>query len=68
MKNRILLENYYLPGDLEDQIEAFFEHYKVRALGGERGVCGCGEGSGGFNMPGAYHQDCFAQDDSVTRA
>ena len=23
LKNRILLENYYLPGDLEDQIEAF---------------------------------------------
>src|SRR5258707_6752081 len=27
MKNRILLENYYLPGDLERQIEAFVEHY-----------------------------------------
>ncbi len=23
LKNRILLENYYLPGDLENQIEAF---------------------------------------------
>jgi putative transposase len=23
LKNRILLENYYLPGDLEAQIEAF---------------------------------------------
>jgi len=22
-----LLENYYLPGDLEAQIEAFIEHY-----------------------------------------
>ena len=27
LKNRILLENYYLPGDLETQIEAFVEHY-----------------------------------------
>jgi putative transposase len=27
LKNRILLENYYLPGDLERQIGAFVEHY-----------------------------------------
>jgi len=27
LKNRILLDNYYLPGDLERQIEAFVEHY-----------------------------------------
>ena len=27
LKNRILLENYFLPGDLESQIEAFVEHY-----------------------------------------
>ena len=27
LKNRILLENYYLPGDLDAQIEAFVEHY-----------------------------------------
>ncbi len=27
LKNRILLENYYLPGDLEAQIEAFVGHY-----------------------------------------
>ena len=27
LKNRILLENYYLPGDLETQIAAFIEHY-----------------------------------------
>jgi transposase InsO family protein len=26
-ENRILLENYFLPGDLERQIEAFIEHY-----------------------------------------
>jgi putative transposase len=26
LKNRILLENYYLPGDLERQIGAFVEH------------------------------------------
>ena len=27
LKNRILLENYYLPGDLEQLIDAFVEHY-----------------------------------------
>jgi Integrase core domain len=27
LKNRILLENYFLPGDLERQIEALVEHY-----------------------------------------
>ena len=30
LKNRILLENYYLPGDLEGQIEAFVDHYNHR--------------------------------------
>ena len=30
MKNRILLENYFLPGDLEAQIAAFVEHYNHR--------------------------------------
>jgi transposase InsO family protein len=29
LKNRILLENYFLPGDLEAQIEAFVDHYNV---------------------------------------
>ena len=27
LKNRILLENYYLPGDLENQIRKFVDHY-----------------------------------------
>ena len=27
LKNRILLENYYLPGDLEAQINAFVAYY-----------------------------------------
>ena len=27
MKNRVLLENYYLPGDLEHQISDFVEYY-----------------------------------------
>jgi len=27
LKNRILLEHYFLPGDLERQIENFVEHY-----------------------------------------
>ncbi len=30
LKNRILLENYYLPGELEAQVEAFVEHYNHR--------------------------------------
>jgi putative transposase len=30
LKNRILLENYYLPGDLELKIGAFVEHYNKR--------------------------------------
>jgi putative transposase len=30
LKNRILLENYYLPGDLEANIERFVEHYNHR--------------------------------------
>jgi transposase InsO family protein len=29
LKNRILLENYYLPGDLENQIGAFVDHYNL---------------------------------------
>ena len=27
LKNKVLLENYFLPGDLEAQIKAFIEHY-----------------------------------------
>ena len=30
LKNRILLENYFLPGDLEAQIAAFVDHYNHR--------------------------------------
>ena len=30
LKNRILLENYYLPGDLENQIDDFVDHYNNR--------------------------------------
>jgi putative transposase len=30
LKNRILLENYFLPGDLQAQIEVFVEHYNHR--------------------------------------
>jgi putative transposase len=30
LKNRILLENYFLPGDLERQIDAFVDHYNHR--------------------------------------
>jgi len=31
LKKRILLENYYLPGDLEAQIDAFVGHYNHNA-------------------------------------
>ena len=30
LKNRILLENYYLPGDLKAHIDRFVEHYNHR--------------------------------------
>lgn len=30
LKNRILMENYFLPGDLEAGIESFVEHYDYR--------------------------------------
>ena len=30
MKNRVLLENYYLPGDLKAGVGAFVEHYDHR--------------------------------------
>jgi putative transposase len=30
LKNRILLENYYLPGDLESKIDRFVDHYNLR--------------------------------------
>jgi putative transposase len=30
LKNRILLEHYYLPGDLEAEIATFVDHYNTR--------------------------------------
>lgn len=30
IKNRTLLENYFLPGDLKAQISAFVDHYNHR--------------------------------------
>jgi putative transposase len=30
MKNQVLLENYYLPGDLEARVAAFIDHYNHR--------------------------------------
>ena len=30
LKNQILLENYYLPGELERRIEQFVHHYNTR--------------------------------------
>jgi putative transposase len=32
LKNRILLEHYYLPGDLDAQVGAFVEHYNHQNL------------------------------------
>ena len=32
LKNRILLENHHLPGELEAQVEAFVEHYNHRRV------------------------------------
>lgn len=32
LKNRILLENYYLPGDPEAQIDALLGHYNHESL------------------------------------
>jgi hypothetical protein len=37
MKNRVLLENYFLPGDLERKIEAFVDHYNNHQLPREPG-------------------------------
>ena len=37
MKNRILLENYYLPGQLEQSIGEFVEYYNNRPLPREPG-------------------------------
>ncbi len=30
MKNQVLLENHYLPGDLEARVAAFVDHYNHR--------------------------------------
>jgi transposase InsO family protein len=30
LKNRILLEHYYLPGELEVQVQTFVDHYNHR--------------------------------------
>ena len=38
MKNRVLLENYYLPGDLERQIGAFVDHYNNTGNGSQGGT------------------------------
>ena len=32
LKNRILLENYYLPGDLRQKIDTFVDHYNHRPI------------------------------------
>ncbi len=37
MKNRVLLEIYFLPGDLEQQVGAFVDHYNNRRYHGSLG-------------------------------
>ena len=37
LKNRILLENHFLPGDLERQICVFFDHYNNHRYHGSIG-------------------------------
>ncbi|MCP5086981.1 MAG: IS481 family transposase, partial [Rhodobacteraceae bacterium] len=39
MKNRVLLENYYLPGDLERQIGAFVDYYNNQRYHESRKRC-----------------------------
>ena len=36
LKNRILLEHYYLPGDLERQVAAFVTHFKRQTIANRR--------------------------------
>src|SRR5690606_41889921 len=45
LKNRILLENYYLPGDLERQIGTFVDHYNN---------CRCHESLGNLTPADVY--------------
>jgi hypothetical protein len=40
LKNRILLENYYLPGDLERVVAAFVEHYNLVDITAADVYCG----------------------------
>ncbi len=44
LKNRILLETYYLPGDLKAKIGAFVDHYNHRryheSLNNRKRCCG----------------------------
>lgn len=61
LKNRILLDNYYLPGDLERQIAAFIEHYNHRRYH---------ESLGNVTPADAYHgraQDILRQRQQIKR-
>jgi putative transposase len=49
LKNRILLENYYLPGDLEAKIDAFVDHYNHRRHH---------ESLGNLGHPAAFNSPC----------
>ena len=44
LKSRILLENYYLPGDLKRAIADFVEHYNHRTGNGPSGTRDCDGG------------------------
>jgi putative transposase len=61
LKNRILLENYYLPGDLERQIAAFINHYNNRRYH---------ESLGNVTPADAYHgkaQEILQQREEIKR-
>lgn len=61
LKNRILLENYFLPGDLERQIETFVEYYNHQRYN---------ENLGNVTPPDAYfgrHEGIIQQRERIKR-
>ena len=65
LKNRILLENYYLPGDLEARIDTFVDHYNsppVRLLASHPWM----SRRAGSNGPTACRLRCIATVEFVT--
>jgi len=71
LKNRILLENHFLPGDLEAQIEAFFDHHKhQRSLDSgflHHALTSTYEELGRIFHGSEVHQVTFAQSAAISR-